>query len=389
MRILVVDGNRDNLEFLCRILEDRHEVVGATSGTQCLDLMRKTPPDLILLDVKISETGGCALIEKLRALETTRDVAVILLTDPYEGKDRVTHGLELKVLDHLIRPVAADVLLAKVSLVERLTGAEERTRRLQIELEATGERLTELDELKSTFLASISHELRTPLNSILGFSGILLQGLAGELNEEQAKQLGMIRGAGRRLLDLVNGVLDIAQIDSGCLEVAAEACDVTILIEEVVNTITPLAGEKELAVVVDVASNVERITSDRRRVKQILLSLLDNALEFTKEGEIRIESEMHGDELVVRVIDTGIGIPPDDMGGVFAVYRQLDKPLASHHEGGGLGLFICRKLARLLGGDVTGASGGAGLGCTFTLRLPRTRHAGRFDRSTSRPPGSP
>jgi signal transduction histidine kinase len=211
--------------------------------------------------------------------------------------------------------------------------------------------------------------LRTPLNSIIGFTGIMLQGLVGSLNPEQEKQLNMVYGSARHLLALINDVLDISKIEAGQLEVTSEPFDMRETIKKVVQTVAPLAGKKGLALVTEIAPDVGQITSDRRRVEQILINLVNNGVKFTEDGEVRILCEVSDGWLVIRVVDTGIGIKPEDMGELFKAFRQIDTGVARQHEGTGLGLSICKRLVEMLGGDIW-AESEWGVGSTFTFTLP-------------------
>ena len=227
----------------------------------------------------------------------------------------------------------------------------------------------EADRLKSAFLASMSHELRTPLNSIIGFTGILLQGLVGPLNGEQQKQLGMVMHSARHLLALINDVLDISKIEAGGLELALEPFDVCQAVQRAIQTVTPLADKKGLALVVEVSPEVGRITGDQRRVEQILINLINNAIKFTDKGEVRIRSKIAEGRLVTQVTDTGIGIRPEDVGKLFQPFRQIDTGVARRHEGTGLGLAICDRLVQMMGGTI-GVESRWGEGSTFTFTLP-------------------
>ena len=231
------------------------------------------------------------------------------------------------------------------------------------------DRAESADRLKSAFLATMSHELRTPLNSIIGFTGIILQGLVGPLTEEQKKQLGMVMNSSRHLLSLINDVLDISKIEAGQIEVQRAPFDFRESAHRVVQIVTPLAARKGLPVRLTLAPEVGRLVSDRRRVEQILINLVNNAIKFTDHGEVHLEALMQPGRLLVRVSDTGIGIRPEDLGKLFRPFQQLDTGLARQHEGTGLGLAICRRLVKILGGEITVESVWQ-KGSTFTLTLP-------------------
>lgn len=245
------------------------------------------------------------------------------------------------------------------------------------ELQSALVRAEAADRLKSAFLATMSHELRTPLNSIIGFTGIVLQGLAGPLNAEQTKQLGMVRASARHLLELINDVLDISKIEAGQLEVRPEPFNLPESIQRVTALVQPMVEKKRLTLTVKLAPELSKITSDRRRVEQILLNLLNK---FTEQGGVTLTVDelpagatganpIAGPAVRFRVADTGIGIKPADIAVLFQPFRQLDSGLARQHEGTGLGLAICRKLAGLLGGDISVTSEWT-KGSEFTIIIP-------------------
>jgi len=242
------------------------------------------------------------------------------------------------------------------------------------------ERAEAADHLKSAFLATMSHELRTPLNSIIGFTGIILQGLAGPLNSEQSKQLEMVRSSSRHLLALINDVLDISKIEAGQLEVACERFDLRASINKVVGIVAPLAEKKGLGLRADIAPEVDEAVGDQRRVEQILLNMLNNAIKFTDLGEVALKVELVPDfkspggtsgQPAVRlcVSDTGRGIKLQDLGNLFQPFRQIESGLSRNYEGTGLGLAICRRLADLMGGDISAESTWT-KGSTFSVTLP-------------------
>lgn len=246
---------------------------------------------------------------------------------------------------------------------------ERRVAERTAELVVAKERAEEADRLKSAFLAAMSHELRTPLNSVIGFTGLVLQGLAGPLTEEQARQLQMVKDSGQHLLALINEVLDISKIEAGELEIRLESFDLPASVQKVVQSVRPLADKKGLRLDDRVAADVGRITSDRRRVEQILLNLLSNAVKFTETGGVVVDCRRDGDRVVTGVIDTGIGIGPEDIGRLFQPFHQLDNGLTRQYEGTGLGLSICKRLVERLGGTISVESE-PGRGSTFRFSLP-------------------
>lgn len=251
-------------------------------------------------------------------------------------------------------------------LVRARTNALERQAQ---ELEAANTKLRELDRLKSMFIASMSHELRTPLNSIIGFTGIILQGMAGEVNAEQRNQLTMVKESGAHLLSLVNDIIDISKIEAGNVEVSIEPFDLIKVVNEVVDSVSVALRTKGIALTV-VAPNEMSIESDRRRVRQILINLVGNAIKFTDHGGVQITvcatPEPGGIEIAVR--DTGIGIAKEDMGKLFTAFTQIVTE-GRPKEGSGLGLYLSHKIAALLGGCISVQSE-LGVGSTFTVWLP-------------------
>ena len=232
------------------------------------------------------------------------------------------------------------------------------------------EKAQEADRIKSAFLATMSHELRTPLNSIIGFTGILLQGLAGPLNEEQAKQLGMVQKSARHLLSLINDVLDISKIEAGELEIQVSSFDLSSSIDRALALVAPLAEHKGLKMEVELAPGIGPIATDQRRLEQILINLLNNAIKFTSQGGVRLLCRLEAGRYCIQVIDTGIGIRQQDLSGLFQPFHQVDTGPSRRHEGTGLGLAICNRLVARMGGSISVTSG-PGKGSTFTVLLPR------------------
>ena len=229
---------------------------------------------------------------------------------------------------------------------------EESLKRTLDDLAIAKERAESADRIKSAFLAAMSHELRTPLNSIIGFTGMVLQGLAGPLNKEQEKQLGMVRGSARHLLDLINDILDISKIEAGQLTIMPEIFDLKKSIEKAVQIIMPLSDKKNLSLHFKIEDDVSEMYGDQRRVEQILINLLSNAVKFTNEGEINLHCHSDNNSIILSVVDTGIGIKPENFNIIFDAFRQVDTGIARVQEGTGLGLNITKKLVEMMGGSI-------------------------------------
>jgi len=278
--------------------------------------------------------------------------------------------------------------LAETAILEANLNLERRVYERTEELAISKDRAESADRLKSAFLATMSHELRTPLNSIIGFTGILIQQMAGPLNPEQSKQLQMVQGSARHLLALINDVLDISKIEAEQLGVHAELFDVSATLKRIIGTVKPLADRKGLTVKAVLPASLGEMMSDERRVEQILLNLLSNALKFTQRGQVilsvdslpdfELSSQPARDCVQFRVSDTGIGIKPDELEVLFQPFKQLDTGLNLENKGTGLGLAISRRLAQLLEGEIDVHSQ-YGLGTEFIVTLPRRLEARLYE----------
>jgi GAF domain-containing protein len=244
--------------------------------------------------------------------------------------------------------------------------------RLFDEIQDKSKQLAEASERKSQFLASMSHELRTPLNAIIGLTEMMVTSAARFGTEKALEPLHRVNAAGKHLLDLINEVLDLSKIEAGKLELNVEAVDLARLIDEVIGTAGQLADKNQNRLIVEAQENVGALAADSLRLKQILLNLLSNACKFTKEGEValRVRKVADGRDWVeLAVADTGIGLTAEQQAKLFQEFTQADSLTARRYGGTGLGLALSRKLARMMGGDVTVTSE-LRKGSVFTVRLP-------------------
>jgi len=239
------------------------------------------------------------------------------------------------------------------------------------ELEAQNIRVQEASRMKSEFLANMSHELRTPLNGIIGFAEFIVDEKPGPLNEKQKEYLNDILNSGHHLLHLINDVLDLAKVEAGKMELFPEAFSVRTVVDEVCSIIAPVAKKKSITIDTSLSLEVDVVTLDPQKFKQILYNLLSNAVKFTEpDGSVTIVVEPY--KLVyirVQVTDTGIGIRPEDLPRLFAEFQQLDSSVARRYEGTGLGLALTKKIVEYQNGSIEVESE-VGHGSTFRVLLP-------------------
>ena len=272
------------------------------------------------------------------------------------------------VQDETGRPVRMEGVLTDITELKNAQAALEE--QIQI-VEQANIRLRELDRLKSNFLANVSHELRTPLNSIIGFAELLVDGLAGDMNEQQHEFVNDIHASGKHLLDLINDILDLSKIEAGRLEIHPEKLDFAQLIEETKASVAHLFKRKQQTLRIEVSEKLPEVNVDRVRIKQVLLNLLSNAHKFTLEkGTITLKaSRMDSSALLVSVADTGIGIAEEDYDSVFEEFQQVDSSATREIQGTGLGIPISRRIIEMHGGRLWMESE-LGEGTTFTFILP-------------------
>jgi PAS domain S-box-containing protein len=242
-------------------------------------------------------------------------------------------------------------------------------KRIERTLQKKNRELENANQAKDRFLASMSHELRTPLNAIIGFTGTLLMRLPGPLTADQEQQLRVVQSSSRHLLSLINDILDLAKIESGRVELFHEPVAVNAVVGDVLDSLRSMAREKHLAMVAVLAEEDPVTQTDRRALHQILLNLANNAIKYTERGSISVSAHLNDGDISFRIVDTGVGIKPEDKARLFQAFAQLDPSSTRRVEGAGLGLYISYKLATLLDGSLTFESE-FGKGSTFVLTLP-------------------
>ena len=284
---------------------------------------------------------------------------------------------EMQLQNQELVATLAELRARQDDLLE-LTHALEDTNRgvvaLYAEIEEKAERLRKADEMKSRFLSNTSHELRTPLSSIRALATMLLDRMDGDLTVEQERQVGFIAKAANDLSELVNDLLDLAKIEAGKVELQIAPVDVSYLFSALKGVLRPLVQSPDVELIFVPPASTEILLSDEGKISQVLRNFISNALKFTETGSITISlSEASEESLSFVVEDTGIGISEENMPLIFEEFSQIEHPLQRRVKGTGLGLPLCLKLAKLLGGAIKVIST-PGKGSAFYLRLPRAYH---------------
>jgi PAS domain S-box-containing protein len=351
MGILVCDfvGNikEANESFLETFGYSREELV---SGR--VKWVEMTPPEFRHLDDRA--------VEQLKARGVTR---------PWEKEYFHKNGNRIPILVGVAMLNDSECIAFVLDISERRSLEDMRAK--SAELEAQNHRIRESSRLKSEFLANMSHELRTPLNSIMGFADLLHSGEVSADSSSYKDFLAEILSSGRHLLQLINDVLDLAKVESGKLTFRPERVELSNLITDAMAVLRSVAASKHIAIQVDVDSNLESVTLDPSRLKQVLYNYASNALKFTAEGgTVSLRARPEGaDKFRLEVEDTGIGIAPAEIGQLFVEFQQLDAGIAKRHAGTGLGLALTKRIVEAQGGSV-GVRSVVGSGSVFFAILP-------------------
>jgi len=342
--------------------------------------------------VQANDAHFSSFVSGMLLSDDQRRVGEVNLTDPVKGEPMPFEAIAGKMLTE------QGELTAIVSILHDRREAIERAALYEQLKQASGElekkvhaatadiaqqnellrrqafELEQASALKSQFLANMSHEFRTPLNAILGYTSMLQQGVAGPIDAPIKRHLSRVASNGQHLLSIINEILDISRIEAGRMPLQLSKFKVPDLVGEVLAELDSIIRRSRLEIVTDIPHDLKAIHSDRQKVKQILLNLLSNAIKFTPEGSVTINARAQRapKSLTISVTDTGIGIAADDHQRIFEDFKQLDNSPTRAYGGTGLGLSICRRLADIIGGDISVRSQ-LGKGSTFTLTLSHNR----------------
>jgi two-component system sensor histidine kinase/response regulator len=374
-RILVVDDEKEIREFLSKAL---NRIAGfhvelAEDGTEALKKIEQDKLDLVLTDLKMPKMDGLKLITEIA--RTKPEILTILMTG-HGTIDSALEAMKRGASDYLTKPINLDELVLRVQKV-----LEEKQRFVSMkeyitQLEKANQELKQVDEMKSEFVSVASHELRTPLATIKNAVQLVLKGKAGEINETQDNFLKMAEKNINRLTNILNNLLDLSRIESGKIGMKFEELDPRVPIVFVLSSLKTQADGKSIYLETEVAEDLPFVFGDREKVEQILTNLIGNAIKFTPEGGKVMVSARLSDRIrnavAISVLDTGIGIPDDQLEKVFEKFHQVESPL--HHSAGGtgLGLAITKGLVEAHQGQIWVESE-VEKGSRFTFTLPLSR----------------
>ena len=362
----ILDGLPDGI-----IVSNAHDRVVMTNSA-ALDILGKERSDVIGNPFG-QVAGGLAPAGDSGAVDTLIEASSAGVKVLFEVADRIVQTSMAPVKNNggtqagvvtVLRDITAQAK-AEAKIEQQLAGLQECTR----QLEDTAEQLRTLDRFKSQFIANMSHELRTPLNSILGFSGMILKGIDGQLTETQRQDIEAIHTSGKHLLKLITDMLDISQLWTGKMDLTLGNVNLPEIVESAIAIVAPLIGDRPLELVQALDSDLPVVRADKTRVRQVLLNLLTNAIKYTERGRVTISASRDEGGVVIRVADTGIGIPPEHLGTIFEASSRLNRPSTQRVDGLGLGLSISRQLVELQGGQIW-VDSEVGVGSTFYFSLP-------------------
>jgi two-component system, sensor histidine kinase len=365
--ILNVNDDSASRYVASRILEmGGYRVIEASTGYEALRLAAQHRPDLIILDVKLPDIIGYEVASRLRASPDTASISVLHTSATFVTPDKRVQGLDAGADGYLTQPFEPAELIATVRSLLRLRHAER-------ELRVRADQLTAADRRKDEFLAMLAHELRNPLAAIMTAIGILERKPTEDVKE--ARMRSIIQRQTHHLARLVDDLLDVSRITRGKVELRRERLDALSVLQQVIALIRPVAEGRGLSLEPQLHEGPLWVEGDNTRLEQIFMNLLDNAAKYTDAGgHITVRAYPEGVDgsarAVVRIRDTGIGIPSHKLPDIFELFIQADESLERSRGGLGIGLTLVRNLVELHGGTIGATSDGPGQGSEFVVKLP-------------------
>ncbi|KFE68323.1 Chemotaxis protein methyltransferase CheR [Hyalangium minutum] len=367
--ILNVNDTDASRYLVTRILEMAgHRVIEAATGGEALRLAQELRPDLVVLDVQLPDLNGYEVAARLRASPETASIAVMHTSATFITADKRVLGLDSGADAYLTQPFEPAELIATVKSLLRLRHAEQ-------EMRLRADQLAEADRRKDEFLAMLAHELRNPLAAIMTAIGILERKSSDDAKEVRMRSI--IHRQTHHLARLVDDLLDVSRITRGKVQLRRERMDLRTVLQQVFTLIRPVSEGRELRLETSLPDFPLWLQADATRLEQVFMNLLDNATKYTDAGgAVSVQASQEGVDgsarAVVRIQDTGIGIPANKLPAIFELFSQVDESLERTRGGLGIGLTLVRNLVELHGGTISASSPGVGRGSEFVVKLPLT-----------------
>ena len=373
--ILIVDDIPEDVDILKELLPGYKKLI-ALNGETALQIVKDTPPDLILLDIIMPGISGHYVCERLQADEKTKDIPIIYITAMDEIEDKIK-GFQLGAVDYITKPFQPEEVISRIKTHLQLSNYKKRLQNINKELqkkvdERTAELLAEKDKaveayrIKSDFLMLMSHELRTPMVAILGLADILLHELE---DEEQKEMTHTLYSSAARLKDTLNSILALSQLESTKLKPRPVALDIVSRIKELMSAHQIKAGEKKLELSFDHNSDELYAWVDPAMFDVIFNNIVSNAVKYTQKGHAQIRAFAENGYDCFSVKDTGIGIPDNKHEVIFEEFRQVEEGVCRSFQGIGLGLSLVKKYVTLQKGKIILESK-VGKGTSITIMFP-------------------
>lgn len=365
--ILVVDDTEDNLDLLEFALKRKPiQMLRASSGMQCLSLAKEHKPDLILLDIQMPEMDGFETLKRLRANPDTVKIPVIFLTAQKKDPESIAKGLALGADQYLTKPIDTEELLVRTKMLISLKKAE-----------------AELERLRADFMAMLVHDLRSPLIGIKNVLELLQESdKTVPLSQDYFELVNSAQLSANRLLELVSDLLDVSKYEAGNIAFDKSAVPVSRFIDPILRQMEVQFRQRNVTLTSAYIDGLPNVYVDAQKTEQVMMNFLSNALKFTKNGgTIGISAEaitekIHSEHedlnrrfVRVKIADSGVGIPQDEIPLLFKRYKQTSSARTTKHKGTGLGLVICKLIVEAQGGTV-GVQSELGKGSTFSFTLP-------------------
>lgn len=368
--ILIVDDTEPNVRLLAHVVKkEGYEAMAAFSGQDALSLLEKRKPDIILLDIMMPEMNGFEVCQKLKEHEDYKDIPVIFLSALSETDSKV-QGFNVGGVDYITKPFQREEVLARIDLHVKLRKLQEELSNKITQLKQREETLQKLNEEKDELMRIVGHDFRNPVTGIMGLASFLQQNVQSITSEQQEDMLGIIKGSGQKLLELVNGLLNKDE-EARISELSLKKLDLKYLVEDMVDLHRPTAINKNIVIETEIDS-LQPKTVDKHKVEQILSNLVSNALKFSMEGGTvsiklrKVPDKEDAFELVVE--DSGMGIPEDELEKLWNTDEKTIRFGTSGEQGSGMGLDLVNNFTRLHCGRVE-VDSKEGVGTTFTVRL--------------------